>query len=199
MNSPHRVASVLVLTLGVWTPWARADPPSWLARDVVAEVTRRAIAHAGLDLDDLGNLSRRARRSAWMPRVSLRVGRNLGASLTQYNTGNTSDRLSADESMVFDVRVQFSLDHAVFHPSEVSLQRAAQQRTERRLALETAVVEALARLEAQRRPTAPDGTLPPAPAAHPLEALRARARVEQLIGQSLDEVFPPTGPMPHRP
>jgi len=181
---------------------ARADPPSWLSRDVVAEITRRAVAHAGLDSDDLERLGQRARRSAWMPRVSLRMGRNLGASLVQSSAGNGSERLSADDAMVLDLRVQFSLDHAVFHPSEVTLQRATQQRTERRLTLENTVVELLARLEAQRRPALAEGAPVPTSTeslAGRVEALRARARVEQLIGQSLDVVFPPTGAMPHRP
>lgn len=179
---------------------ARADPPSWLARDVVAEVTRRALTHAGLDPGPLEGLSQRARRSAWMPRVSLRVGRNLGASLTQSTAGNGTERLSADESLLLDVRVEFDLDHAVFHPSEVSLERAVQQRTERRLALENTVVELLARMETLRLGPAAGGDTADAVRAR-VEALRARARVEQLMGQRLEAVFPPAMPpaMPQRP
>ncbi len=177
---------------------ARADPPSWLARDVVAEVTRRALTHAGLDPGPLEGLSQRARRSAWMPRVSLRVGRNLGASLTQSTVGNGSERLSADESLLLDVRVEFDLDHAVFHPSEVSLERAMQQRTERRLALENTVVELLARMESLRLAQGANADTADGVRAR-VEALRARARVEQLMGQRLEVVFPAAPSMPQRP
>lgn len=177
---------------------ARADPPSWLARDVVAEVTRRALTHAGLDPGPLEALSQRARRSAWMPRVSLRVGRNLGASLTQSTVGNGSERLSADESLLLDVRVEFDLDHAVFHPSEVSLERAMQQRTERRLALENTVVELLARMESLRLAQGANADTADGVRAR-VEALRARARVEQLMGQRLEVVFPAAPSMPQRP
>ena len=177
---------------------ARADPPSWLARDVVAEVTRRALTHAGLDPGPLEGLSQRARRSAWMPRLSLRVGRNLGASLTQSTVGNGSERLSADESLLLDVRVEFDLDHAVFHPSEVSLERAMQQRTERRLALENTVVELLARMESLRLAQGAGSDTADGLRAR-VEALRARARVEQLMGQRLEVVFPASPSMPQRP
>lgn len=179
MRPPRGVALAALL---FWPAALRADPPSWLSRGVVAEVTALALARAGWV--QTAPMAQRARRAGWLPSVSLRVGRNLGATLTQSTSPNNADRVSADDALVLDLRVQFSLDRLAFDPSEVALARIEAAQLERRAALETQVIELLARLEAVR------GRGPDEAASGRVEALRARARLEQLIGQGLDGLFP---------
>lgn len=155
---------------------AHADPPCWLDRDVVDDLTRRATRRARLDDDDLRALASRARAAAWLPRVTVRVARGFGASSSQ-SLSAQPERVGTDDSLTFDVRASFDLDRALFDPREVELLRMSAQRAAQRRELELAVVELLASLEALRRA----GPLPPEdPRA--LERMRLRARLEQLAG-----------------
>ncbi|MBI5515385.1 MAG: hypothetical protein HY909_16520 [Deltaproteobacteria bacterium] len=174
-------AAALVVAPGA----AWADPPGWLDRAVVAEAARRAVDRAGLSPLEARALAARARRSSWLPQVSVRVARGAGLTLTS-TAANPTDRATADDSLVLDVRLTLSLNELVFHPQEVTLARAELVRAQRRMALETQVVELLAVLERHRLAAleAPPGA-PPDPEAALEEAL-ARARVELLTGVALE-------------
>lgn len=183
MKIPHpRMALIALISL---CPSAsHADPPSWLDRAVVTEVTRRALRHARLDDDDLRAMAARARAGAWLPRITVRVARGFGATSTQTAVVQ-SDRVATDDSLLLDLRLSLALDRAIFDPHEVQLQRIAAQRVGQRREVETSVVELLARLEQIRRAS-------PLPEDDPrvMERLRVRARLEQLTGSPLDEALP---------
>lgn len=160
-----------------------ADPPSLLDRSVVAEATRRAVERAGLTPDVSRSLAMRARMSAWLPQVSVRVARGTGAATT---LSTTSDRQSLDDSLMVDVRVSLALDRLVFDPHEVELLRAETTRQERRMVIETTVIELLGRLEQLRltRPArAPES---PEDVSWWLEVTRTRARLEQMTGAPVE-------------
>lgn len=171
----------LVCCIALCPNASRADPPSWLDRAVVAELSRRAVRHAGLDDDDLRAMASRARRGGWLPRVTVRVARGFGATSTQYAVAQ-SDRVATDDSLLLDLRVSLALDRVLFDPHEVQLARIAAQRVAQRRELELSVVELLARLEQIRRAGALEGDDP-----RVVERLRLRARLEQLIGAALED------------
>lgn len=174
----------LTLIISLCPRGVRADPPSWLDRAVVAEVTRRAVRHARLDDDDLRAMASRARGGGWLPRVTVRVARGFGATSTQY-AAVQSDRVATDDSLLLDLRLSLALDRVLFDPHEVQIQRIAAQRAAQRRELETSVVELLARLEQIRRAGALADEDP-----RVVERLRLRARLEQLTGAALDAGLP---------
>lgn len=182
------IALLLALLLFTLPREALCDPPSLLDRAVVRVATSMAIERAGLDPEATRALASRARNAAWLPQVSVRVARNTGASTTQY-AAVTSDRQLLDDSLFVDVRVSFSFDRLVFDPRETALWRLDAQRADRRMHLENAVLEALARCEQLRRAGAqrPEGSAPDA--AWEFEFARARARVEQLTGASVEALL----------
>jgi hypothetical protein len=183
-------ATGCALALAVWSaaPVVHADPPGWLDRAVVVEAARRAVERAGLAPSETRALAARARRSAWLPEVSVRVARGTGLSLT--TTGaNPSDRATADDSLVLDVRLTLSLPALVYHPQETALARAELVRAQRRLALETQVVELLAVLERHRLAALEATPEVPPTAEDVLEEALARARVELLTGVSLATIL----------
>lgn len=174
----------LTLLISLCPRVLRADPPSWLDRAVVAEVTRRAVRHARLDDDDLRAMASRARGGGWLPRVTVRVARGFGATSTQYAVSQ-GDRVATDDSLLLDLRVSLALDRVLFDPHEVQLLRASAQRAAQRRELEATVVELLARLEQLRR-AGPLSDEDP----RVVERLRLRARLEQLTGSDLGAGLP---------
>lgn len=174
----HPIA--LSLSIALWCSEIRADPPgSWLERELVAELTRRAAQRAHLDEDAPRALASRARAAGWIPRVSGRVARGFGASSTQYLLPD-SDRVATTDTLAFEVRVTFALERAVFAPQEVELLRLSAQQAAQRRALDGAVIELLARLETLRRA----GTIP-LDDPRTVQRLRLLAELEQLTGVAL--------------
>ena len=188
MPSRHTLSLLLSIVLFALPRSARSDPPSLLDRAVVRNATALAIERAGLGPDVSHSLASRARNAAWLPQVSVRVARNTGASTTQY-TAITSDRQLLDDSLFVDVRVSFSFDRLVFDPHETSLWRLDAQRADRRMHLESAVLDALSRCEQLRRAIAlrPEGA--EADVTAEFEYARARARVEMLTGVALEALL----------
>ncbi len=188
MLSPRALPLLLSLAFFAAPRSAWSDPPSLLDRAVVRCATALAIERAGLGPDASRSLASRARNAAWLPQVSVRVARNTGASTTQY-TSVTSDRQLLDDSLFVDVRVSFSFDRLVFDPHETSLWRLDAQRADRRMQLESAVLDALSRCEQLRRAIAlrAEGAAPDASAE--FEYARARARVEMLTGVTLEALL----------
>lgn len=170
----------IALSIALCASEIRADPPSWLDRAVVADLTRRAAQRAHLDDDAPRALATRARAAAWVPRLSGRVARGFGASSTQYLLPD-SDRVATSDSLAFEVRVSFDLGRAVFAPQEIDLLRLRAQQATQRRALDAAVIERLARLEILRRagPLAADDP-------RAVDRLRLLAELEQLTGASLE-------------
>lgn len=181
MKLPALLLLLFALTL---TVTAHADPPSWLDPAVVAEASRRAVVHAGLDDEPARSLARRARVAALLPNITVRVARGMGATSTQY-TSATNDRLLTDDSLVFDLRVSLALDRLVFDGHEVALFRYQLQRARERQALEATVLDLLAQLEAIRLSPPPPPTDTDAAAARVVAERRLRARLELLTGRPL--------------
>lgn len=168
---------------------ARADPPAFLDRAIVAAATRRAIARAGLLPDHTRDLAGRARTAGLLPQLSLRVMRGIGASAAVNSALPASDRVASDDSLVIDLRAHFQLDRLVFDHSEVMLERIEVARGDRRDAMEREVIEQLAQLSRASHVLAtvdPDSN--EAFEAH-LATARARARLEALTGESLDRIL----------
>lgn len=173
--SPRSIASALAGAAFCVSVAARADPPCWLRADVVAEVTRRVERRRGLDPEVTRAMADRARRVGWAPTVTLRVARGMGAG-SSLAAQTATGRWTTDDSLVFDLRASFHLDHLVFDRHEIELLRVEAQREERRLALGNVVIDLLTVLEAQR--ASPDPS-------RALEVLRARARLEHMLGEPL--------------
>lgn len=182
--SPRALLPLLVAITLAFGTTAYADPPSWLDPAVVAEAARRAVARAGLDDEPMRSLARRARLAALLPNVTVRVARGTGLTSTQYSTA-TNDRLATDDSLVFDLRVSLALDRLVFDAHEVALVRYQLQRARERQALEAAVLDLLAQLEAIRLSPAPPASDVDATAARLVAERRLRARLELLTGRPL--------------
>lgn len=176
MSRVSLVSALAGAVVCVCAPAAQADPPCWLRADVVAEVTRRVERHLGLDARVTRAMADRARRVGWAPSLSFRVARGVGAG-TSLALANTTGRWTTDDSLMFDVRATFHLDHLVFDRHEIELLRLEGQRDERRIAMGNTVIDLLSVLEAARR--APDPS-------RELEVLRARARLEHLLGEPME-------------
>lgn len=159
---------------------------SWLARPVADFATRLAIARAGLQgRGPIGDVAARARATAWLPRVSARVGRGLSASSSMAGGFSSSDRASESEALSFEVRVVFALDRAFWSPIELDAERVEAQRAERRRVVERDVLDALVVLEQQRLTACLSGGTHSD--ANPV-LLRARAQVEAATGVTLVEL-----------
>ncbi len=156
-----------------------ATERSWTSRTLVELVASRAVQRAGLSgVEPTRELATRARWSALLPRVTLRVGRGLSYGLNTTTSMSTTDRVSSDDSMHFEVAATFDFDRMVSSSIELDAIRAETQRTERRRGLEREVLETLTLLErdralrAQCLPTGSNGgTATP-------EIIHARLRVE---------------------
>lgn len=175
----HPLSPALMLSIALCASDLCADPPSWLDRALVADLTRRAARRAHLDDDDTRALAARARAAAWVPRISGRVARGFTASSTQYLLPE-SDRVGTNDSLAFDVQLTFSLEHAVFSPQELDILRLRAQQAAQRRALDAELLDLLARLEGIRRAS-------PLPADDPrgVQRLRLLAELELLTGVSL--------------
>lgn len=161
--------------------------PPWTSRSLVELIARRAVHRAGLnEPDPLHDVASRARWSALVPRVTVRVGRGLSYGLNTTTSTTTTDRESLGDSMHFEVGASFDLDRAAWSPIEIDAIRADAQRTERRRALEREVLETLTVLErdrVQRSQCVQPGT--PNNSAHgtvSAEVIHARLRVEWWTG-----------------
>jgi hypothetical protein len=186
-TTKHFSAWVFSLSVFLFSVSARADPPSWLSRSVVLIATRLALEHNGFGTEQSRGMASRARNAAWLPQVSVRVARNMGATTTQYAAAS-GDRQALDDSLFVDVRVSLALDRLVFDTHEVALLRMEQQRVTHRLRLEAQVLEALAHLEAlcrTREHATSDATVDPA---WELDYLRTRALIEQLTGAPIESL-----------
>lgn len=181
MRHPITPAFALSLTLSMSLCGndLRADPPSWLDRGLVADLTRRAARRAHLDDDAPLALASRARASGWIPRISGRIARGFNASSTQFLQPD-ADRVATNDTLAFDVRVSFALERALFAPQEIELLRLRAQIAAQRRSLDAAVIELLARLESLR-------LAGPLPAGDPraVQRLRLLAELEQLTGVAL--------------
>lgn len=148
---------------------------------------RAAIARAGLaGRSAASDVAARARATAWLPTISARAGRGLNANTSSAAGLTSNERSSESEALSFEVRVVFRLDRAFHSPVELDAERAEVQRSERRRAIEAAVIDQLVVLEQQRRdPTqcVSTGTTPVSPG-----YLRARALLESWVGMDADEL-----------
>lgn len=173
----------------------RADPPpaasatrSFLDRSVVAAATQRAIVRAGLSPERTREIAGRARTAGLLPTMTLRVMRGLGATSALTAAVPASDRYSADDSLVIDVRARFELNRILFDRSEVMLERLELARSDHREAIEREVIDQLAIL-------ARAAVIQGSPAGETVESqiatARARARLEALMGESLEVLLRP--------
>lgn len=178
-------------SLGLLTPPTLAEPPLWprlLSRLVVDRAVRLALEHANLSEFPTRSLATRARASAWMPQLSVRVTRGLGLSAVSLQQGFAStDRASSDDSFAVDARLTLDLGRAVFAPEEPHLLRDEEQRNERRRQLEREVVDVLSALaRAMATPRNNPGTLQNSPS---IEIALLRVRLEALTQCSLDSLL----------
>lgn len=178
-------------SLGLLTPPTLAEPPLWprlLSRLVVDRAVRLALEHANLAEFPTRSLATRARASAWMPQLSVRVTRGLGLSAVSLQQGfGSSDRASSDDSFAIDARLTLDLGRAVFAPEEPHLLRDEEQRNERRRQLEREVVDVLSALA---RATATPRNNPGSPSNGPsIETALLRARLEALTQCSLESLL----------
>ncbi|MDP3274708.1 MAG: hypothetical protein Q8Q09_05890 [Deltaproteobacteria bacterium] len=153
---------------------------SWLRREVVASVTERAVAYSGLGGDAASPLVARARWAAWMPRISVRVGRGLTSSSSLAVGLSDSERNSSNEALSFEIRATMDLSRVVAPHGELEAQRWQGSRVEQRHRVAREVMDTLAILERHRLTVAQlaVGTV----AVMPLDVRRARAQVELWLG-----------------
>ena len=148
---------------------------------------RAAITRAGLaGRSAASDVAARARATAWLPTISARAGRGLNANTSSAAGLTSNERSSESEALSFEVRVVFRLDRAFHSPVELDAERAEVQRSERRRAIEAAVIDQLVVLEQQRRDPvqcASSGTATVTPS-----YLRARALLESWVGMDADEL-----------
>jgi hypothetical protein len=124
---------------------------------LVRETVRAALRANGLgpEQDRLANLAFRARASAALPELRLRVVRGLDQSLRLQPTDADPYRTQATDgaSMSYEARATWRLDRLVFADEEVAVERLRAERASERRKLVHHVLEVLAAWQ-RARPTA---------------------------------------------
>jgi hypothetical protein len=128
---------------------------------VVRRVVRAALAANGLGADDsrLTHIATRARMSAVMPELRLRVVRGVDQSLRLLPTDADPYRTQATDgaSMLYEARATWRLDRLVFADEEIAVERLRAERGSERRKLLKAVLDAIGAY--QRAKGAPESTV----------------------------------------
>ncbi|MDC3955018.1 hypothetical protein [Polyangium jinanense] len=130
------------------TPELPPAPPRILISPSVARaVVSAAIEHARLEehVTRIDRVASRARASALLPELRLRVTRLLDESRALSPTEYDPDRVTAagGSSLWLEARATFRFDRLVFADEEVALERLREERAAARHKLEARVLEAL--------------------------------------------------------
>ncbi|MDI1446518.1 hypothetical protein [Polyangium sp. 6x1] len=125
----------------------RAMPELSISPAVARAVVSAAIEHARLEehVARVDRVASRARASALLPELRLRVTRLLDESRALAPTEYDPDRVTASggSSLWLEARATFRLDRLVFADEEVALERLREERAGARHKLEARVLEAL--------------------------------------------------------
>lgn len=118
-----------------------------ISPSVARAVVSAAIEHARLEehVTRIDRVASRARASALLPELRLRVTRLLDESRALAPTEYDPDRVTASggSSLWLEARATFRLDRLVFADEEVALERLREERASARHKLEARVLEAL--------------------------------------------------------
>lgn len=138
---------------------------------LVQRVVRAALAANGLGPDDsrLTHIATRARMSAALPELRLRVVRGADQSLRFVPTDADPYRAQATDgaSMLYEARATWRLDRLVFADEEIAVERLRAERASERRKLLRAVIDAIGAYQRARG----------APAASPEERAERDARL----------------------
>jgi len=125
----------------------RAAPQLLISPSVARAVVSAAIEHARLEehVARVDRVASRARASALLPELRLRVTRLLDEARALAPTEYDPDRVTASggSSLWLEARATFRLDRLVFADEEVALERLREERAAARHKLEARVLEAL--------------------------------------------------------
>ncbi len=128
--------------------------PSPLRADVIARLVSAAIRHAGLDRDEaLTDLASRARASALAPEVRLRAYRGIDVGARIYRTDDLADKATTSDAAqtLFEARLSWRLDRAVFADEEVAIERIRLERADLKQKVTMRVIEFLLKWQRARR------------------------------------------------
>ncbi len=107
------------VSAGRWAAWqaARAAEPS------VDRVVEAVLRHRRGDPDRMRSAMRRARRSGWLPRVTLEVSRGQQRDWwwQRREASGEAQRASNDEELRFEVALRFDLSRILYAPEEGTL------------------------------------------------------------------------------
>lgn len=124
----------------------RVDPKQEVTANEVRELIRSSWRELGLEHDErLDDLAHRARVSAVLPELRLKVNRTTGQTVRLSPTLEDPSRIegSGDASMLYEARVTWRLDRLVFADDEVTLERARSERNDQRSKQSHRVIELL--------------------------------------------------------
>jgi len=137
----------------------------------VREVQRAALSYARLYPSRFLSWHRRARRSAWLPKLLLRLNRGLSEDW-RYATSGTS--LDTDDNLHFEIRLRWDFNRLIFNRNELFVNRE----TTLNLQLRNELLRVITRLYFNRRKLQVLKLIKPP--AEPAEEVRARLAIEKL-------------------
>lgn len=160
-----------------------------------ASVVALSVVGAAEERRRLEGLSARARSSALLPELRLRVLRNSDQALRWIPTTDDPYRITQADGtgLVLEASATFRLDRLVFAREELSVARLALRAGAERLKLEARVVEALLGLFRARELGCARDADDPARAAHTLKALELFVELDALTAGWFAERAPDLG------
>lgn len=87
----------------------------------IREVQQAAVEFAGIDASRFSSWEKRAKRSAWLPKLRARLDKNLGEGRTFIIEGGEAprDALTTDDDVGFELRAEWELGRLAFNPDEL--------------------------------------------------------------------------------